>query len=107
MNTGGKSFHSPYVAKIRMTEKVTVEMVPESTGRRERIVLTRKTNDRRIYPAEGEKTTSSFLVTNCSATDSDLSFCFLKKKNERNDELQVPLYQVADTELYVNVIIPS
>lgn len=39
MNTRGKSFHSPYVARKRMTGKVTVEIVPESTARRKSTVL--------------------------------------------------------------------
>jgi hypothetical protein len=52
MNTRGKSFHSPYVARNRMTGKVTVEIVPESTVRRNSIVLAGKTNERRTYPGD-------------------------------------------------------
>jgi hypothetical protein len=62
-----------------MTGKVTVQIVHESTARRNSIVLAGKTNERRTYPAEVEETTSSFLMTNCNTSDSDFSFYFLQK----------------------------
>jgi hypothetical protein len=77
MNAGGKSLLSPSVARIRMTGNVSVEIVPESTARSKRIVPAGKTDERRTYPAEAEETISSFVLTNCSTSDSGLSFCFL------------------------------
>jgi hypothetical protein len=83
MNTGGKSFRSPYVARKRTKGKVTVEIVPESTARMKSVMLAGKMNERRTYPAEAEETTSSFLMTNCSTSDSDFSFYFLQKMKRK------------------------
>jgi hypothetical protein len=63
-----------------MTEKVTEEMEPGSTGRGAEIVLARETNDGRLYPAEAEKTTSSFHMTDCSTIHSLFSSYILKER---------------------------
>jgi hypothetical protein len=47
-------------------------------------VLARKTNERRTYSAEADETTSSFLMINCSTSDSDLSFYFLHKMKRKS-----------------------
>jgi hypothetical protein len=67
-----------------MTGKVTEETEPGSFGRRGGIVLARKTNHRRLHPAQARTTTSSFHMKDCTSIHSLLSF-YILKKNENSD----------------------
>ena len=102
MNTEGKSFHSPCVARIRMAEKGHCK----DGGRGRKIVLAGKTNDRRLYPAAAKETSPSFHMTDCSDIHSDCFLHFLTKIQARRRKTlqQKVLNQVCGYHIIIIII---